>query len=58
MIDLVQIVPEAGCVLDPFAGSGSTLVACARSGRRAIGIEVEERFCEIAAERLRQKTLF
>ena len=52
MRQLVKIVPPGGRVLDPFAGSGTTLVAAHLEGRQAVGIERERSYCDITQQRL------
>ncbi len=59
MSAIIAMVSEPrDVVVDPYAGTGTTLVAAKELGRRAIGVEIEERYCEIAAKRLGQEMLF
>jgi site-specific DNA-methyltransferase (adenine-specific) len=57
MRQLLKVVPVGGSVCDPFMGVGSTLEAAKGLGLKAIGIEIDERYCEIAAKRLQQGVL-
>jgi len=59
MMDILRVVsPDDGLIVDPCMGCGPVLRACMETGRRCIGIEIEERYCEIAAKRLAQGMLF
>jgi site-specific DNA-methyltransferase (adenine-specific) len=55
MSDIVEICPKSGVILDPFLGSGTTGLAAIRSGRHIVGMEIDPRYAELSANRLKKE---
>ncbi len=54
----LELSGDVNLILDPFLGSGTTAVAAKQLGRKFVGVEIEEKYCKIAVDRLRQEELF
>lgn len=52
MENIIKLLPEDKIIVDPFAGSGTTLLACKNLGRKYIGIEIDDKYIEIINKRL------
>ena len=52
LVDLLQVTPEGGVILDPFTGGGTTALACQQTGRRFIGVELSSDYFELASRRI------
>lgn len=57
LMEYLVKLADPSVVLDPYMGSGTTLVAAKNQGRKSIGVEIEERYCEVAAKRLAQSVM-
>jgi site-specific DNA-methyltransferase (adenine-specific) len=53
MENIIKLIPEDKIIVDPFAGSGTTLLACKKLGRKYIGIEIDSEYCKIIEERIK-----
>jgi DNA modification methylase len=52
MENIIKLLPEDKLIVDPFAGSGTTLLACQNLGRKYIGIEIDKKYIDIINKRL------
>jgi DNA modification methylase len=51
MDNIIKLIPDDYVIIDPFVGSGTTIEACIRNGRKYIGFEIDKKYCDIAVDR-------